>query len=131
MAIVAGDEVALIMDSSFATLGRRGNVLFGIANVVTSPTDIDVLWENGQLSEGLIAAILDKILPLVNAEQAVYTFTDGSGGVNNPAYQGVVVRTYSRNPAGTGSATPFTLLRSVSDGQLYEVPTAARQIVQG
>jgi hypothetical protein len=122
MAIAAGDEVALKRVVGQATLGARGNVLFGIALT----TDVNVVWENGALTNAIPNGDLDQIVGVGNPPATIVTFNDG-GNTDNITndYRCVVVRRYTRNPAGTGSPVSYTLMRSISTGQLYEVPTSA------
>lgn len=129
MAIVAGDQVALIRNPSSSTLQVSGSVLFGI--VFDTSSNNKVAWENGQVAEGIPSAQLDKISPEVpTCGQAVAVFTD-SGGVASPEYRCVAVRGYTRQPAGAGSAASFVLLRSLSTGQLYETPSDFVETVDG
>jgi hypothetical protein len=122
MALTDLDQVALARVLADSTLAARGNVLFGI---VIGAAGASVLWENGELTLGLTpATILDKIVG-VNADQRVVTFTDGTGGVNSPAYRGTIVRRYTRQLNGADTIVSFTLIRLLSNGQLMEVPSSA------
>jgi hypothetical protein len=126
MALSDGDEVALIRDPTAQTLAARGNVLFGI--LVDAGSD-SVVFENG-LEASVPGAQLDKIVG-ENAQQVAVTFTDATSGVNSPEYRATIVRKYTRQPAGTGDALSFTLIRLVSNGQLLEVPSSAVTTLSG
>lgn len=123
MSLVAGDEVALIRKPG-VTLGVSGNVLFGTVADVSS--DTDVVWENGETSEGVPGTVLDKIVGESSAEAKVATFSDLS-----PEYQCVVVRRYTRQTNGAGDTTSYTLLRSIATGQLYEALSSSVSFLNG
>ena len=123
MALVVGDEVALIRTAG-DTLGALGNVLFGRVTDVAS--DTEVLWENGELTQGIPGSVLDKIVAETDAEAKVAAFSDLS-----PAYQAVVVRKYTRQTNGSGTITSYTLLRAIQTEQLYEALSTTVNYLNG
>lgn len=132
MALVVGDEVARARALGDETLQVCPSVLFGTVMVVTTgpPATVDVLWENGAVAEGVPPTLLDKI-DGTESPQDVVTFTDGTGGVISPEYQGVVVRRYSRQNNGADAAPQFVLARSISSGQTWEALASAVEAVPG
>lgn len=122
MAIVAGDEVALARTAG-PTLTANGDFQFG--RVIDVSSNNDVVFANGNVAEAIPSAQLDKIVG-VNEEGKIYSFSDGFNTTTpSPAYSGQVVRGYTRQNAGAGTATEYVLIRSLQNGQLYEVPKTA------
>lgn len=129
MAIAAGDQVALHRAAG-VTLGALGNVLFGIC--IDASSGRDIVWENGNVSDAVPEASLDKIASDGDSQpQKLVTFTDAPSGVNSPEYRCVVVRRYSRDPAGGGTPVDYVLMKSLASGQLYESPAAAVVALDG
>jgi hypothetical protein len=130
MAIGVGDEVAMKRVLTDETLASRGNVLFGLCDVVDA-ANRDILWENGKYTAAIPATALDKIAG-VAAPQSVVTFTDALDGVDSPSYQGTIVRRYTRQAAGAGAEVSFTLVRLLSNPEeLVEVLSSAIQVQAG
>ena len=125
MALATNDQVALTNNGSAAEpLSLRGNVLFGV--LISNAAPWDVLWENGEVASGVPSTVLDKIDSGAPPEGAVkYEFSDLS-----PAYAGFIVRSYTRQPGGSGAATAYSLLRA-EDGVNYEVLATELEAIQG
>jgi hypothetical protein len=128
MALIAGDEVAYLQPAANADYYQRnGDFEFGVVTDVDG-SDVSVLWANGNFTETVLAAALDKIEVATSAELSgrVVSFS----GLQSPEFLGIVLRVYSRDPNDGGSPVSFTLIR-LRNGQLIEVPTATVQVANG
>lgn len=143
MALVAGNEVALMNGDPFGAanpFNRNGDILFG--RVIAVGATVDVLWENGQYTETVVAAIVfDKIDAVSDVVaqgvqgKVVYPLTPANNSfgnvVSSPEYRCIVVRVYQRQRDGAGEQATYVLLRSLQTGQLFESLLSQVALVDG
>ena len=121
MALSNGDIVAYHQPNANTTYDvRDGEFLFG---VVDDATGTDVLWSDGTFSSSITAAnSLDQIVSV--SQPALIGKVVSMGDGFSPEYQGIVLRTYSRDLNGGGSAATFALVELLSTGRKIEVRSA-------
>jgi hypothetical protein len=131
MALALLDEVALIngdLVSSPDPFLRNGNILFGRV-IEEAASVVNVLWENGTVSENITNAAggpLDKIVSAATTVaddiqgRVVYPLPVGAGEIMSAEYRCIVVRVYRRQRDGAGDLETFALLRNLQTGQMFE-----------
>jgi len=128
MALAVGHEVAYFQDvANNSYTARNGDFAFGVV-ADDAGGDFDVLWENGTYVADVPGAALDKITSVAAGAAAGSVVSFGG---NSPEYYGILVRAYNRQPAGTGTTTPYALIRLISTGELVEVPFTSVAVVTG
>ena len=122
------DEVAYIQAVGNANYAERnGNFVFG---VVVANAGVDILWSNGTFVEGVAAGAIDKINPSTNADYfgKVVRVT----GPVSPELTGIVVRIYTRQPAGTGTeSAAYALVQLLNTGGFIEALLTQLEVVTG
>ena len=128
MPLSNGDIVAYHQPNANITYDvRDGEFLFG---VVDDATGTDVLWSDGTFSSTITAAnSLDQILSVSQPSLIGKVVAMGDGF--SPEYQGIVLRTYTRDLNGAGSAVAFALVELLSTGRKIEVRSSLLVPVTG
>lgn len=127
MPLVAGDRVAAAISGLGQTPEHRPINDFAFGTVSANAQDaIDVIWDNGNFSEGVPAAALDRIQQFASTHvgRVVLPLADNLD-VYSQEYRGIVIGAYTRDPAGAGTPPllgPYCMVRALqAGGCVYEV----------
>jgi len=130
MAFAVGEEAAYFQPPSNSNyVERNGDFLFGVIAALNG-ADADVLWSNGTFAETVPIAALDKINP--GASTPHFGKVVRPVGPVSAEYTGVVIRTYTRQPSGTGTESAlFALVKLLSNDTFIELPVTQLEVLPG
>lgn len=134
MTFAVGEEAAYTQPSANANyMERNGDFVFGVVAATAGgppPTTVDILWSNGNFSADLPIAALDKINP--GASTPLFGKVVRPTGPVSAQFTGAVIRTYTRQPAGTGTETElYALVKLTNTDTFIEILASQLEVVPG